>query len=104
MGRFIEPDDNNVRDWNEWVESRPATVKAIAKRFDPWSLYWMRSTGQRVTLYSINENGTVSVNVLRMWNFVVQERRVFGVDPDDLEACDNTAPFELLKVISESYE
>jgi hypothetical protein len=53
----------------------------------------MKSTGHRVTLYSFGERtdgGKISltVNVLGAFNLVTFERRVFGIDPDDLEPCD----------------
>src|SRR5262245_21743504 len=71
-----------------WAESRPDVVRDLALRFRPWKLYRMKSTGHRVLLYSINENRTATVDVLGKYNIVSMERRVFGVDPDDLEECD----------------
>jgi hypothetical protein len=74
--------------WQEWVDSRPAVVKGIAERLRPDKLYRMKSTRQRVTMHSINENGTVTVDVTGRFNLIDFDRQVFGIDPDDLEECD----------------
>lgn len=56
----------------------------------------MKSTGQRVTLCSIFEDGTISVSVSANYNFVLHERNVFGIDPNDLEPCEIPPPDELV--------
>ena len=78
------------------MAGRPDNVRKVAERFDPWTLYHMKSTGQHVTLYSFSEadNGTVTltVNVTREFNpEVLVERQVFGIDPDDLEPVQATS-------------
>jgi hypothetical protein len=85
--------------WREWVESRPPEVKAMCERLPPNLLYRMNSTGQRVTLHSYSENGTVTVNVTGEYNFVTFERQVFGISPDDLEECDLPGPDELIGAV-----
>lgn len=100
MARIYEPTKEQAGAWKEWVSARPDVVRAVAERLDPWSLYRMKSTGNRVgnrvTLYSISEDGTVTVDVTAEYNFLSFERRVFGVLPDDLEPCDVPAPTELV--------
>ena len=86
--RVQEPTSEQVSIWKDWVATRPPVVRAIAERIDPWTLYRMRKTGKRVTLRSISENGTVSVNVTGQFYAVMFGRSVFGVNPDDLEPCD----------------
>jgi hypothetical protein len=58
----------------------------------------MKSTGHRVTLYSSGEaedgKVTLTVVVSAEFNMLAFERRVFGIDPDDLEACDLPAAEE----------
>jgi hypothetical protein len=88
MARYIEPTETQQAGWRQWVAERPHAVRVIAERFDPWTLYRLKTTDQRVTLLSISENGTVSVAVSGEFNFVTHERRVFGINPDDLEPCD----------------
>lgn len=92
MARFRDPDDSEIQEWHEWLESRPLDIREIAKRFEPWGLYRMKSTGHRVTIYSLEkqEDGRISlkVNVMGEFNAVAFERQVFGVDPNDLEPCE----------------
>jgi hypothetical protein len=47
MARISEPTAKEEAEWKEWVASRPAAVRAIAERFDPWTLYRMKSSGFR---------------------------------------------------------
>jgi hypothetical protein len=58
----------------------------------------MKSTGQRVTVYSFGEGDrvTLTVNVEGRFNAIAFERQVFGIDPDDLEPCDLPVAGELL--------
>lgn len=92
MSRFQDPTNEQIAAWNEWVASRPESVRVVAERFDPWTLYRMRSTGHRVTLYSFGEapdgSVTLTVNVTGEFNLVTFDRQVFGIAPDDLEECD----------------
>lgn len=82
--------------WLEWVASRPPVVRELCERYPPDRLYLMKHTGQRVVLYSYNEDGTVTVQVLGKFNFVTFERQVFGVDPTNLVECDLPTPDELV--------
>ena len=88
MARITEPNPEQETEWKAWVASRPACVRVIAERFDPWSLYQMKSTGHRCTLVSISENGTITVAINGDLNFVTFDRQVFGINPDDLVPCD----------------
>lgn len=91
--RVHEPTEAEEIAWREWVQSRPDAVRTAAERFDPWSLYTLKSTGQRVLLRSIFEDGTVSVVVSERFNGpLIMERKVFGIDPDDLEPCEWPLP------------
>lgn len=103
MARIVERSSEQEAGWQEWVASRPAGVRAVAERFDPWSLYRMKSTGQRVTIVSFGEplDGcpvTLTVWVSGKFNFTIPDLQVFGIDPDDLEPCDLPGPEELVAV------
>lgn len=82
--------------WKEWVESRPQVIQDMVKKYDLYfpKLYLLKTTGQKVTLYSFSENGTVTVNITSKFNKGIQQlgalfdRRVFGINPADLEECD----------------
>lgn len=88
--RFYEPSPEQYAGYLEWVASRPEHVRKVATRFEPWKLYRMKSTGQRVVVYSFADADpvTLTVGVLAEFNLLAMERRVFGIDPDDLEECD----------------
>lgn len=63
-------------------------VRDLCERFPPNRLFLLKSTGQRVTIVSYFENGTLKVDVSASFNQVLFEREVFGISPDDLEECD----------------
>lgn len=92
MAHYIEPTPDQQRAWREWVAERPPVVRRIAERFDPWTLYRLKTTNQRVTLLSISEDHTVTVAVTGEFNLVMHDRQVFGINPDDLEPCDLPPP------------
>lgn len=100
MARIVEPTPEQERKWKKWVEGRPENVRSVAERFDPWSLYRLKSTGQRVTVYSFGEEKdgsvTLTVDITGEFNYIVFDRQVFGIDPNDLEPCDLPAADELL--------
>ena len=88
MARIIEPTAKEKKAWTVWVASRPNNVRNVVERFDPWSLYRMKSTGHRVTIHSFSEDGTLTVNITGEFNTILFDRQVFGINPDDLEPCD----------------
>lgn len=100
MARIYEPTPEQEAGYREWVASRPDVVRKVAEKFEPWSLYRMKNTGNRVTLVSFGEeeNGGVSltVNISADYNAITFERQVFGVSPDNLEPCDLPMPNEPL--------
>lgn len=95
MARFEEPTPEQLAGWREWVASRPDSVRTVAERLDPWSLYRMKSTGDRVTIASFYEDGTVKVNITGEFNSgLLFDHSVFGIEPDDLEPCALPSPSE----------
>ena len=88
MARWTEPTAEEEAGWKEWVATRPDVVRKIGERLEPWQLYRLKTTGQRVTLYSISEDGTVTVDITGEYNAILFDRQVFGINPDDLEPCD----------------
>ncbi len=89
MARFVEPTEAELAEFAEWLKDRPAIIQELAARIDPWSLYLLKTTGQRVTLVAYAEDGTVRVDVAACVNpGLLFERTVFGVNPDNLEPCD----------------
>lgn len=92
MANWYEPTEEHLAKFNEWLDSRPEHLREIIARFPPWALFRMRDTGHRVTIYCVSEHGDGSVSlvvdVTGRFNFVAIERRVFGIDPDNLEPCE----------------
>lgn len=95
MTRWTEPTAEDEASWNEFVRTRPDVVRRIAERLKPWELYRLKTTGQRVTLYSISEDGTVTVDITGEYNATLFDCQVFGINPDDLEPCDLPASGEV---------
>ena len=85
MAKIAEIDQDA---WNEWVAGRPPVVQEMCAKLPPDRLYLLTPTGQRVTLVSYSENGTVTVAVTGGYNAVTFDRQVFGINPDDLTECD----------------
>jgi hypothetical protein len=100
MARYFEPTPEQEAGWKEWVASRPDNVRVVAQRFEPFSLYRLKTSGHRVTVQSFGEtvDGAIllTVNVSPEFNFIVVERDVFDVDPDDLEPCELPPSDELV--------
>lgn len=94
MAQIIDWTEEQKKLWAAWVAERPDSVRALCERLPPNKLYRMKSTGNRVTLVSYGEDGTVRVAVTGEYNAVIFEREVFGVDANDLEECDMPAPDE----------
>lgn len=74
--------------WAEWIKSRPPVIQAMCEKLWPNRLYRLKTTNQRVTLYSYSENGTVTVNITGEYNLTDFDTHVFGINPEDLEECD----------------
>lgn len=94
MANRWEPKDEEVAAHEKWANELPTPIaQHVAKRFPPWKLYRMDS-GHRVFVYSIANNGTVTVAVTGEYNKVLFGRRVFGIDPNTLVECELPKPDE----------
>lgn len=104
MSRLIEPSAREEKAWHRWVAKRPPHIREVAERFDPWSLYQLKTTGQRVTVVSFSEEKktgkvTMTVSITGQFNLIMFDREVFGIDPADLELCDPPPETEMLGTI-----
>lgn len=99
MARFEEPTAKELKSWAKWKAARPEIVRRLADRFEPWSLFRMKGTGQRVVVVGFYEDGTLRVIVSGRFNRVPFDCGVFGVDPENLEPCDLPGPHEELGAI-----
>jgi len=104
MARHYQPTAENLAAWELWVDSRPPIIKELARRFPPWELFRLKSSGHRVFAYSYAEDGTLTVVVSGKFNAVLLERRVFGIRPDDLEPCELPTPGEPLGSVAKTPE
>ena len=86
-------------EWEEWVNTRPAVVKDLCLRYPPNKLYRIKTTGQRVTIHSYAEDGTVTVDVTGEFNRVIIDTQVFGVAATHLVECDVPGPNEPLGTV-----
>lgn len=74
--------------YEAWIAARPQMIQDMIRRWPPTELYRLKTTGQRVTVSSYGEDGTICVAVSGQFNLVMHERIVHGIDPGDLEPCD----------------
>ena len=97
MAKIIIWSEDQKKQWAVWLERRPQVVKDVINKYNlcPDTLYRLKPTGQKVTLYSVSEDGTVTVTVTEELNRDIMlpfggllDSRVFGIDPADLEECD----------------
>jgi hypothetical protein len=100
MANIYEPSNKQRALWRKFLKSRPAAVRAVAERFAPWKLYRLMRGPQRVVVVAFDElkdgSITVRVDVRAEFNFVLFERQVFGIKPEDLEECELPGPDEML--------
>jgi len=85
--RWTNPTDAQRAEFAAWIAERPDHVRAVAERFDPWTMYRLTTTGQRcrvigfhesegptpVTLYIYAEHPTLGE---------ITGRNVFGIEPE----------------------
>lgn len=93
MAKWVIWKEEQKKGWYDWITSRPQEIQDMAEKYNLLGdeLYRLKTTGQRVYLYSLSEDGTVTVVVLPEYNperFMIAGKRVFGINPADLEPCD----------------
>lgn len=86
--RFCQPTKKQEQGYRRFVSKLPAKARVVAQRFDPWTLYRLRDTGDRVIVRSFSDEGLLTVTVSGYFNLVLFERDVFGIHPSELEECD----------------
>lgn len=99
MAIIIEMTEEQQKEWDKWVESRPPVIQKMAKAYPPNRLYRLTTTGQRVTILAYGEDGTIRVLVTGKYNFISFDREVFGIEPATLEECELPEKSELVGTI-----
>jgi len=90
MAKLGKMSAKQEREWLSWANERPSLVRDLCLRFRPDTLYRLKTTGQRGIIYSVSEDRTVTMDFLGEFNplsFV--DLQVFGLDPNDIEECDD---------------
>lgn len=100
MAKITELTDELMTEWKKWLRTRPKRIREVAKKFPPWELYLMKSTGQRVLVIGYDEmkDGSICLKVFvsAEFNFVTFERQVFGVPQEDIEPCELPSKDEIV--------
>jgi hypothetical protein len=96
--QHTKPTLKQVKEWKQWLKQRPENVRIVAEKFDPWTLFRLKTTNQRVVIMGFDvepdSTVTVQVGVLGDYNLLTHQRKVFGIKPEDLEECDLPRPDE----------
>lgn len=99
MAEFKKWTPAQEQEWSEWVASRPKVIQDMCAVYKPNVLYELKTTGQRVYLTSMNEDGTVTVQVTPEYNphTIFADHAVFGINPSDLVETDLPAGAALME-------
>jgi hypothetical protein len=87
MARWMNPTRKDVLDISAKFKDRPRHVRAIAKKIDFFSLYWLRPVDSHV-ICGVEDDGSITVSATREYNDLVYDVLIFGVDPEDLQPCE----------------
>ena len=79
---WTEPTDEMRAAWEQWLDENPEVP--LARRFFPWAMYRLTTTGQRCQMLAFSEGGTVRVYAEHEELGPMTGVEVFGVDPNDL--------------------
>lgn len=101
--KWANPTPETCEAWRAWLAERPEHVRAVAERFDPWTLYRLTTTGQRCSIIGFHEvdveaakqkgpDGcgvaavpvTAYIHVEHPQLGEISSHNVFGIDPDEL--------------------
>lgn len=102
MANICEVTEQMESSYEKWILKEldgKAKIADIARKYPPWKLFRMKSTGHRVAPYAFNNDGTITIFVSGLYNFVMFERTVFGVNPDDLEECSLPSASERVGIV-----
>ena len=75
MTKIIEWNETQQKEWNEWLSDRPESIKKLADKYPPYNLYKLKTSGQRVTMHSYWEDGTVSIWITGKFNLVMFDKQ-----------------------------
>jgi hypothetical protein len=89
MARWMNPTRKDVLDISAKFKDRPRHVRAIAKKIDFFSLYWLPPVTSCVVVCSVEDDGSLMVSATREYNnSLPYDVLILGVDPADLRTCE----------------
>jgi hypothetical protein len=94
MAEIIKLSPEQRASYEAWIAARPPEIQAMIRSHPPIKLYRLATTGQRVTIDSYAEDGTVTVILNGRYNVVVMDRRIFNIPLSELTECELPAPDE----------
>jgi hypothetical protein len=94
MAEIIKLSPEQRASYEAWIAARPPEIQAMIRSHPPIKLYRLATTGQRVTIDSYAEDGTVAVILSGRYNVVVMDRRVFNIPLSELTECELPVPDE----------
>lgn len=94
MPTWNDPTDEQRDAWREWLADRPPSVRAVAERFDPWTVYRLKTTGQACQIQAFDESGTVRAYCQHPGLGGISGVGVAGIDPDDFELWPDGEPHD----------
>ena len=95
-------DNIEKAEFDEWYAKRPPEVQKLINKIPPNRLYFLSTSGHRVVPLAYSENGTLTVVVTGEYNSIMFERKVFGINPDDLTECDLPTENECVGAVIDS--
>lgn len=107
MAKVVTLSPEDQAKYDAWFAEQPPAMQDLLCRLDPTRLYRMKSSGHRRFIFSMYETPDgirLTVVVSGQFNRVTFDRRVFGIEPDDLVECDLPGPDEALGAMLTSHE
>jgi hypothetical protein len=95
--RYHDPSQKQLTAWDDYKGTLSEIGRAVADTVDPWTLYLIQETGQRVHVVEVGNDGTLVVAVDKRFNPGCVERNVFGILRSDLSPIDEINDVKMLK-------
>lgn len=99
------PTADQLCEFENWLSTRPESVRALAKQLTPFAYYRIKATGQLCSICAYFEDGTVRVQTRTnprstlgmVWGDTIYE--VFGYRAEDLEQLTDRVEIENARLL-----
>lgn len=97
MSKWMQPTEEVLAKWKEWLAGRPPHVRVVAEKYDPWTVFRLGKSANAkrviVTGYDEFPDGVVALRVmvtqpLNNDTFLAFERTVIGISQEELAECE----------------